>query len=62
MFVDEDNKIELKEILNGSLPKEIVAFLNSDGGTIYIGVNKKREIVDTYGGQAKNIDIVCLPP
>ncbi|MCQ2086844.1 MAG: putative DNA binding domain-containing protein [Bacilli bacterium] len=45
MFVDEDNKIELKEILNGSLPKEIVAFLNSEGGTIYIGVNKKREIV-----------------
>lgn len=44
MFTDEDNKIELKELISGSLPKEIVAFLNSDGGTIYIGVNKKREI------------------
>ena len=32
-------KIELKQKFNDSLPKEIVAFLNTDGGTIYIGVN-----------------------
>ena len=36
MFIDEDNKIELKEIINNTLPKEIVAFLNTDGGTIYM--------------------------
>ena len=41
MFIDEDNKIKLKEIINNTLPKEIVAFLNTDGGTIYIGINKK---------------------
>ncbi len=45
MFIDEDNKIELKEVVNNTLPKEIVSFLNTDGGTIYIGVNKKREVV-----------------
>ena len=33
MFIDEDNNIELKEILNSSLAKEIVVFLNTDGGT-----------------------------
>ena len=40
IFIDEDNKIESKEIINNTLPKEIVAFLNTDGGTIYIGINK----------------------
>lgn len=45
MFQKEDNKMVLKEIVNNTLPKEIVAFLNSDGGTIYIGITKKREIV-----------------
>ena len=29
IFTDEDNKIELKEIINNTLPKEIVAFLNT---------------------------------
>ena len=41
MFIDEDNYIELKEILNSSLAKEIVAFLNTDGGTIYLGIKKQ---------------------
>jgi len=40
MQMDEDNGIEFKEIVNTTLPKEIVAFLNTDGGTIYIGINK----------------------
>ena len=45
IFIDEDNKIELKEIINNTLPKEIVAFLNTDGGTIYIGINKNRTVI-----------------
>ena len=45
MFIDEDNKIKLKEIINNTLPKEIVAFLNTDGGTIYIGINKNRTVI-----------------
>ena len=39
MIFAETEKIELKQKFNDSLPKEIVAFLNTDGGTIYIGVN-----------------------
>lgn len=51
MFDDEDNKIELKEVVADSVPKEIVSFLNTDGGNIYIGIKKNREVVGI-----KNID------
>ncbi len=51
MFDDEDNKIELKEIVNNTLPKEIVAFLNTDGGSVYIGIDKNRNVIGV-----KNID------
>ena len=43
--LDETHIVELKEILNDSLPKEIVAFINTDGGTIYIGITKTKRIV-----------------
>ena len=39
MTFAETEKTELKQKFTDSLPKEIVAFLNTDGGTIYIGVN-----------------------
>ena len=35
----ETEKTELKQKYAESIPKEIVAFLNTDGGTLYIGVN-----------------------
>ena len=35
----ETEKTELKQKYTDSIPKEIVAFLNSDGGTVYIGVD-----------------------
>ena len=34
----ESNVVELKEKLVEDVRKEIVAFLNTDGGTLYIGV------------------------
>ena len=45
MFISEDNNVELKEKLNNSLAKEIVAFLNTEGGVIYIGIKDSNEIV-----------------
>lgn len=45
MIKDEDNKTEYKEVVNNTLPKEIVAFLNTDGGTIYIGITNKKQVV-----------------
>ena len=34
---DEDNKFELKEIDNNTLPKEIVAFLNTERALFILG-------------------------
>lgn len=45
MLIDENDKLEYKEKVLNSLPKEIVSFLNSEGGTILIGVNKKNDLV-----------------
>ena len=38
MNFTETEKIEMKQRVNEILPKEIVAFLNTVGGTVYIGV------------------------
>ena len=45
MKLYESETIELKEIYTADLKKEIVAFANTNGGTIYIGVNDDGEIV-----------------
>ena len=39
MTFTETEKTELKQKFTDNLTKEIVAFLNTDGGTVYIGVN-----------------------
>lgn len=40
----EDYKVEFKENVNSDLAKEMVAFANSSGGRIFIGINDKNEI------------------
>lgn len=53
----ESSKTELKELMTDDVKKEILSFLNSDGGTIYVGVRddgtplpcknqKERDILD----------------
>lgn len=39
--MNEDKKIEYKSTLTNKLKREIVSFLNTDGGTIYLGVDDK---------------------
>lgn len=39
MLFQETKSIELKRVLNDSIEKEIVSFLNTHNGTIYIGVD-----------------------
>ena len=39
MRFSETDKTELKERISDTLPKEIESFLNTDGGTIYIGID-----------------------
>ena len=45
MKFDESETIELKEIYTSGIRKEIVAFANTKGGIIYIGVSDRGEIV-----------------
>jgi len=41
----ETHKIEFKKILNDKFEKEVVAFLNADGGDLYIGVDDKGNFI-----------------
>lgn len=45
MKLIESSYVELKEIINADFKKEIIAFANTDGGEIYVGVAKNGEIV-----------------
>lgn len=52
----EDTRTEFKEILNDKLEKEIVGFLNTNGGNLYIGINNNSEVIGIKG----NIDKIQL--
>ncbi|MBQ7915563.1 MAG: ATP-binding protein, partial [Firmicutes bacterium] len=41
----ESDKVELKEIINADFKKEIIAFANTDGGEIFVGVTDDGRIV-----------------
>ena len=43
--MQESEHLEFKENLTEDIYKEVIAFANTDGGTIYIGVNDKGESV-----------------
>ena len=45
MKLYESETVELKEIYTPDLKKEIIAFANTIGGTIYIGIDNSGEIV-----------------
>lgn len=51
----ENNYVEFKRELNDKLEKEVVAFLNSNGGNIYIGIND-----DGTTNGVENIDKIQL--
>ena len=41
----EDSNTEFKEVYVNDVKKEVVAFANTEGGTIYIGISDDGEIV-----------------
>lgn len=43
--MQENENIEFKELYTENIYKEIVAFLNSGSGTIYIGYNDNGELI-----------------
>ena len=45
MKYEESDKVELKREIVKDLDKEIIAFLNTEGGTIYVGVEDDGTVV-----------------
>ena len=45
MTYKESYTVELKRELNADFKKEIIAFANSDGGEIYIGVDDNGKVI-----------------
>lgn len=45
MHYQENETVELKSIIVDDIKKEIIAFANSDGGTLYIGIRDDGEVV-----------------
>ncbi|MDO4953470.1 MAG: ATP-binding protein [Synergistaceae bacterium] len=50
----ETERIELKEKVSDTLAKEITAFLNTDGGTVYVGIRDDGTVVGV-----DKVDSVC---
>lgn len=42
----EDSRTEFKECLNDKFEKEVIGFLNANGGDLYIGINDSGEPVE----------------
>lgn len=49
----ESEYLELKEIINADFKKEIVAFANSNGGEIYVGVTRFGEVVGVANAESE---------
>lgn len=61
MKFEENDKLELKEKLTDSLYKEVVAFLNTEGGTIIVGIKDNKEVIGLSNPnevQRKVLDII----
>ncbi|MCH1942738.1 RNA-binding domain-containing protein [Holdemania massiliensis] len=56
----ESSKLELKELINSDFKKEIIAFANTDGGEIYVGVNKLGKIVGVENAEKEMERISCM--
>lgn len=50
----EDVRNEFKVKITAKLEREVIAFLNTNGGNIYIGISDKGEII----GIKENIDLL----
>ena len=49
MSLYESESVELKEVYTPEVKKEVVAFANTNGGTIYIGVQGlKRQTIKLF--------------
>ena len=56
MFI-EDSQTALKEIYTEDIKKEIIAFLNTQGGTIFVGISDKGDIIGLADADKTRISI-----
>ena len=52
LMFKEDSRTELKEVVTDKLEEEVIAFLNKNGGNIYIGISDSGKVI----GINANID------
>ena len=57
MRYQESDKVELKRKITKDLDKEIIAFLNAEGGTIYIGVEDDGTIIGIDNNLRDDLDL-----
>ena len=56
----EDEKTELKKELIDEVKSEIVAFLNSEGGTVFVGVEDDGTVIGFKDSNIKDdIDVIA---
>lgn len=60
MKYEENDKVELKSIITDDLKKEIVAFLNTPGGTIYVGVNDNGLLNPVFDLKEQDINLTKI--
>ena len=53
MKFEESQFVELKEIVNADFRKEVVAFANTDGGEIYVGVTRDGTVAGVENAEAE---------
>jgi len=53
----ESETVELKELVVDEIKKKVIAFANSDGGTLYVGVTDSGEVVGLADADADLMDI-----
>ena len=53
----ESNRQEFKEKLTDNLEREVVAFLNSNGGQIYIGIKKDGSVIGVHNADELQLQI-----
>ena len=59
--IEESDTVEYKEIVNDTLIKEVVSFLNyKKGGHIYIGINNEGKIIGILNPDQTQLKIINM--
>ena len=57
MRYQKSSTVELKRTLTANVKKEIIAFANSDGGTIFIGIEDNGEVIGVTNADEVSLQV-----